>query len=48
MIAAEQLKRRVYACELEPQFCDLAIRRYEKLTGKKAKIIHNYHEEKQN
>ena len=40
MIAAEQLKRRVYAVELEPVFCDLAINRYEKLTGKKAKIIH--------
>jgi DNA modification methylase len=45
MIAAEQLKRRVYAVELEPRFCDLAIRRYEKLTGKKARIIQNYHEE---
>ena len=39
MIAAEQLKRRVYAVELEPVFCDLAIKRYEKLTGDKAKII---------
>lgn len=41
MIAAEQLKRRVYAVELEPIFCDLAIRRFEKLTGIKAKIIRN-------
>ncbi|MFZ2523497.1 MAG: DNA modification methylase [Minisyncoccia bacterium] len=40
MICAEQLKRRVYAVELEPRFCDLAIKRYELLTGKKAKIIH--------
>ena len=40
MIAADQLKRIVYAVELEPAFCDLAIRRYEKLTGNKAKIIH--------
>ena len=40
MIAAEQLKRRVYAVELEPVFCDLAIKRFEKLTGLKAKIIH--------
>ncbi len=45
MICAEQLKRRVYAVELEPQFCDLAIKRYELLTGKKAKIIHKYEEE---
>ncbi len=44
MIAAEQLKRRVFATELEPVFCDLAIARYEKLTGKKAKIIPNYYE----
>jgi DNA modification methylase len=39
MIAAEQLKRRVYAVELEPIFCDLAIKRYEKLTGNKSKVI---------
>ncbi len=39
MIAAEQLKRRVYATELEPAFCDLAIQRYEKLTGIKARVI---------
>lgn len=39
MIAAEQLKRRVFAVELEPAFCDLAIRRYEKLTGNKAQTI---------
>lgn len=45
MICAEQLKRRVYAVELEPRFCDLAIKRYELLTGKKAKIIHRYEEE---
>ncbi len=45
MIAAEQLKRRVFATELEPIFCDLAIKRYEKLTGIKAKIIRNDHEE---
>lgn len=39
MIAADQLKRRVYAVELEPVFCDLAIKRYGALTGNKAKII---------
>jgi DNA modification methylase len=44
LIAAEQLKRRVYAVELEPVFCDLIIRRYEKLTGAKARIT-NRHEE---
>ncbi len=44
MIAAEQLKRRVYATEIEPIFCQLAINRYEKLTGKKAEIIKGYYE----
>lgn len=40
LIACEQLKRVVYGVELEPIFCDLIIRRYEKLTGKKALINH--------
>lgn len=44
LIAGEMLKRKVYAVELEPIFCDLAIRRFEKLTSIKAKITH--HEEK--
>jgi DNA modification methylase len=39
LLAAEQLGRRVYGCELEPTFCDLIIRRYELLTKDKAKII---------
>jgi len=41
IIAGEQLGRRVYAVEVEPLFCDLAIKRYEALTGIKAKIIHS-------
>jgi len=40
IVAAESLGRRVYGCELESQFCDLIIRRYEKLTGKTAIIEH--------
>lgn len=36
LIAGEALGRRVYGCELEPQFCDLIVRRWEKLTGQKA------------
>ena len=40
IIASEQLKRKVYAIELEPIFCDLTIRRYEKLTGRKARVEH--------
>ncbi len=44
MICAEQLDRKVYSLEIEPVFCDLAIRRYEKLTGRKAQIIKNFYE----
>lgn len=36
LIAGEQLKRKVYLVEIEPIFCDLIIKRYEKLTGQKA------------
>lgn len=36
LLAGEQLGRRVYGCELEPRFCDLIVKRYESLTGKKA------------
>ena len=39
IIAAEKLKRRVFAVELEPIFCDLAIRRFESMTGLKANIV---------
>lgn len=44
MICAEQLGRKVYSLEIEPIFCDLAIKRYEKLTGRKAKVIRNFYE----
>jgi len=36
LIAGETLGRRVYGCELEPVFCDLIVRRWEKLMGQKA------------
>lgn len=36
LLAAEQLDRCVYGCELEPRFCDLIVKRYEALTGLKA------------
>jgi len=41
IMAGEKLKRRVFAVEIEPVFCDLAIKRFEALTGKKANIIRN-------
>ena len=39
LIAAEQLGRRCYAIELEPHFVDVAISRWERLTGRKAEVI---------
>lgn len=39
LIAAEQLKQTAYIVEIEPIFCDLIIKRYEKITNKKAKRI---------
>jgi DNA modification methylase len=44
LICAETLKRRVYSLEMEPIFCELVKRRYEKLTGKEVKIIKGYYE----
>jgi len=47
MICAEKLKRKVYSLEIEPIFCDLAIKRFKKISNKEVKIIKNYyHEEK--
>jgi len=39
LMAAQKLKRRVYAVEIEPTFCDLTIRRFEAETGIKAQVI---------
>lgn len=39
LVACEQLKRSAYLVEREPIFVDLVIRRYEKLTGQKAKKL---------
>ncbi len=36
IIAGERLNRRVFAMEIEPVFCDVAVRRWEEFTGKKA------------
>lgn len=36
IIAGERLNRRVFAMEIEPIFCDVAIRRWEEFSGKKA------------
>lgn len=39
LVAADQLKRNCYLVEIEPLFCDLIIKRYEKLTNQKAKKL---------
>jgi DNA modification methylase len=36
IVAAERLKRRCRAMEIEPAFVDVAVRRWEKATGKQA------------
>lgn len=36
LIAAEQLNRTAYLCELDPHYADVIIERWEKLTGEKA------------
>lgn len=39
IIAAEKLGRKCYAMEIEPFFCDVAVKRWEAWTGEKAKLI---------
>jgi DNA modification methylase len=36
LIAAEQLGRKCYGMEISPQYCDVIVKRWETLTGKKA------------
>ncbi len=36
LIAAEQLGRKCYGMEISPQYCDVIVKRWENLTGKKA------------
>jgi DNA modification methylase len=39
LIAAYQMKRRAFLCEIEPIFCDLIIRRFEAVSGLKASLL---------
>ena len=41
LIACEQLNRRCFMTELDPKYCDVIIKRWETLTGKKAEIVKN-------
>jgi site-specific DNA-methyltransferase (adenine-specific) len=38
LIAAEQLGRKCYGMEISPQYCDVIVKRWETLTGKKAQL----------
>lgn len=38
LIAAEQANRKCYMMELDPKYCDVIIKRWEKLTGQKAEL----------
>lgn len=39
LIAAEQLKRRAFLCEIDPVFCDVIVQRYKALTGKEVTYV---------
>jgi DNA modification methylase len=39
LIACEQTNRTAYLMELDPKYCDVIIKRWENLTGKKAELI---------
>ena len=39
IIAAQNLSRRCYAMEIEAVFCDVAVKRWEDYTGKKAELL---------
>ena len=39
LIACEQLNRKCYMIELDPKYCDVIIKRWETLTGKKAVLL---------
>ena len=40
LIAAEQLGRKCYGMEISPAYCDVIVKRWENLTGKKATVQH--------
>ena len=40
IIACEQLGRRCFAMEIDPLYCDVAVRRWEEFTGNQAELVH--------
>lgn len=41
LIAAEQTNRTAYVMELDPKYCDVIVKRWEALTGKKAELVND-------
>lgn len=41
LVAAQQLQRKCYMMELSPAYCDVVIRRWEHITGKRAELLSN-------
>ena len=39
LIACENLKRKCYAMELDPAYCDVIVDRWERHTGQKAELL---------
>ena len=39
LIAAEKTNRKCYGMELDPNYCDVIVKRWEEFTGKKAERI---------
>jgi DNA modification methylase len=39
MIACEQLERKCYGIEIDPNYCDVVVKRWEEFTGHKAKKL---------
>ena len=39
LIACEQINRQCYSMELDPVYCDVIVKRWEALTGRKAEVI---------
>ena len=39
LIACESIKRRCYAIEFDPKYCDVIVERWENITGQKAELI---------
>jgi len=43
LIACEQLQRDCFMMELDPHFCDVIVKRWEKLTGQQAELLRYWH-----